>query len=56
MAKGVWIVAEQREGAFRKISFELASAARKLADELGEEVSAVLLGSGVEGIAGELGK
>ncbi len=56
MAKGVWIVAEQREGAFRKISFELASAARKLADELGEEVCAVLVGSGVEGIAGELGK
>ena len=56
MAKGVWIVAEQREGAFRKISFELASAARKLADELGEEVGAVLLGSGIEGIAGELGK
>jgi electron transfer flavoprotein alpha subunit len=56
MAKGVWIVAEQRYGAFRKISFELASTARKLADQLGEEVSAVLLGAGVEGIAGELGK
>lgn len=56
MAKGVWIVAEQREGAFRKISFELASAARKLADELGDEVCAVLVGTGVEGIAGELGK
>jgi len=56
MAKGVWIVAEQRDGAFRKISFELASAARKLADELGEEVGAILVGSGVEGIAGELGK
>jgi electron transfer flavoprotein alpha subunit len=56
MAKGVWIVAEQRYGAYRKISFELASTARKLADQLGEEVSAVLLGSGIEGIAGELGK
>lgn len=56
MAKGVWIVAEQRYGAFRKISFELASTARKLADQLGEEVAAVLLGSGVEGLAGELGK
>jgi len=56
MGKGVWIVAEQREGAFRKVSFELASTARKLADQLGEEVSAVLLGSGVEGIAGQLGK
>jgi electron transfer flavoprotein alpha subunit len=56
MAKGVWIVAEQRDGSLRKISYELASAARKLADQLGEEVSAVLLGSGVEGVAGELGK
>jgi len=56
MAKGVWIVAEQRDGAFRKISYELASAARKLADQLGEEVCAVLCGSGIEGIAGQLGK
>jgi len=56
MAKGVWIVAEQRDGAFRKISYELASTARKLADELGDEAGAILLGSGVEGIAGELGK
>jgi electron transfer flavoprotein alpha subunit len=56
MAKGVWIVAEQRYGAFRKISYEIASTARKLADQLGEEVCAVLLGSGIEGIAGELGK
>jgi len=56
MAKGVWIVAEQRDGALRKISFELASTARKLADELGDEVGAVLLGTGVEGLAGELGK
>ncbi len=56
MAKGVWIVAEQRDGALRKISFELASAARKLADQLGAEVSAVLLGSGIEGLAAQLGK
>jgi electron transfer flavoprotein alpha subunit len=56
MAKGVWIVAEQRDGAYRKITFELASTARKLADVLGEEVCAVLCGSGIEGIAGQLGK
>ena len=56
MAKGVWIVAEQRDGAFRKISYELAGTARKLADQLGEEVCAVLCGSGIEGIAGQLGK
>jgi electron transfer flavoprotein alpha subunit len=56
MAKGVWIVAEQRDGALRKVSFELASAARKLADQLGEEVGAVLCGSGVEAMAAELAK
>jgi electron transfer flavoprotein alpha subunit len=56
MAKGVMIVAEQRDGALRKISFELASTARKLADQTGDEVSAVLLGAGVEGLAAELGK
>lgn len=56
MAKGVWIVAEQRDGVLRKISYELASTARKLADALGEDVCAVLCGSGIEGIAGQLGK
>jgi electron transfer flavoprotein alpha subunit len=56
MAKGVMIVAEQRDGALRKISFELASTARKLADQTGDEVSAILLGAGVEGLAAELGK
>jgi len=56
MSKGVWIVAEQRDGALRKVSFELASTARKLADQLGEEVGAVLCGSGIEALAAELGK
>lgn len=56
MAKGVMIVAEQRDGALRKISFELAATARKLADQTGDEVSAILLGAGVEGLAAELGK
>src|SRR4030065_319195 len=50
------IVAEQREGALRKISLELASTARKLADQSGDEVSALLLGSGVEKLGAELGK
>ena len=56
MAKGVWIVAEQRDGVLRKISFELVSTARRLADQLGEEVGAVLLGAGIGNIAGELAK
>ena len=50
------IVAEQRDGALRKISLELASTARRLADQTGDEVSAILLGSGIEGLAIELGK
>jgi len=56
MAKGVFFVAEQRDGALRKVSFELASTARKLADQLGVEVGAILCGSGVTGMAGELAK
>ena len=56
MAKGIYVIAEQRDGALRKVSFELVSAARKLADQTGDEVSAILLGSGVEGMAAELGK
>ncbi len=56
MAKGIFVIAEQRDGALRKVSFELVSAARKLADQAGEEVCAILLGSGIEGLAAELGK
>ena len=52
MAKDVWIITEQRYGNFRKITFELASTARKLADELGEDVCAILLGSAIKEIAG----
>ncbi|MCB2193046.1 MAG: electron transfer flavoprotein subunit alpha/FixB family protein [Deltaproteobacteria bacterium] len=53
---GVWIIAEQRDGEFRKITFEVASAAKKVADELGSEVTALVLGSGMEGACAELGK
>lgn len=56
MAQGVLVVTEQRDGAFRKVSFEAVSEGRRIADELGTEVTAVVLGSGVEDMAGELGK
>lgn len=56
MAKGIYVIAEQRDGALRKVSFELVSAARKLADQTSDEVCAILLGSGVESMAAELGK
>ena len=52
--KGVWVFCEQRQGALMSTDFELVSEARKLADELGCEVTGLLLGDNVEGIAKEL--
>lgn len=48
--------AEQRNGAFRKSGFEVVSEARRLADKLGTTASALVVGTGVEKIAAELGK
>ena len=56
MAQGVLVFAEQVDGSFRKIAYEALSEGRRLADTLGETVTALVLGSGVNGIAGELGK
>jgi electron transfer flavoprotein alpha subunit len=41
------IVAEQREGEIRKVSYEVVSEGRRLADKLGQTVTAVLIGSNV---------
>jgi electron transfer flavoprotein alpha subunit len=52
---GVWVYAEWREGEIHKVSHELLSAGRVLADKRGVELCAVLLGSGIDGnIASEL--
>lgn len=56
MAQGILIFAEQVDGSFRKVAYEAVSEGRRLADTLGETVTAVVLGSGVDGIAGDLGK
>ena len=56
MAQGIWIVAEHREGELRKISFELTSEAKRLADQIGQSVTAILLGSNIKEKAAELGK
>lgn len=56
MAK-ILAVVEQRDGALRKVSNEVVGAARTIADAVGAEVHAVLLGPpGVAGGAGELGR
>lgn len=49
--KGVWVFAEQREGRLHGVSLELLGKARELAGALSQEVSALLLGHHVSGLA-----
>ena len=56
MAQGVWTIAEQRDGAIRKITYEIVSEGRRLADALGQELTVVLLGSNIKDKAAELGQ
>ena len=51
----VLVIAEQRDGKLRRAALEAVSEARRLAGALGGKVTAVLAGSGVEGLAAELG-
>ena len=48
-------IAEQRDGELRKISFEIISEGRRLADSLGQELTALLLGSNIKDKASQLG-
>ena len=50
----VWIFAEQRDGKLMGVSVELLGEGKKLADEIGCKVCAVLCGDGVEELIGEL--
>ncbi len=52
--RGVWIFAEQREGQIMPVTYELLGVGRALANDLGEELSGVLLGRDVKGKAEEL--
>ena len=45
--KGVWVFCEQREGQVQAISYQLLSEGRKLANDLGVELSGVVMGSGL---------
>jgi electron transfer flavoprotein alpha subunit len=55
MAQGVMTIAEQRDGEIRKVSYEIVSEGKRLADSLGQEITAVLLGSNVKDKASTLG-
>ncbi|MCL1983620.1 MAG: electron transfer flavoprotein subunit alpha/FixB family protein [Clostridiales bacterium] len=52
MAKGIWIIVEQSKSEIRKVSLELLSTARAIADKTGDPLVAVIPGKGVSGLAG----
>ena len=52
--RDVWVFAEQSEGRIHSITYELLGEGRKLADDLGMDLCAVLLGSGISGCVSEL--
>ncbi|KYH34607.1 acryloyl-CoA reductase electron transfer subunit beta [Clostridium tepidiprofundi DSM 19306] len=52
--KGVWVFAEQRDGKLQKVALELLGKGREIADKLGVELTALLLGDGIENLAKEL--
>jgi electron transfer flavoprotein alpha subunit len=54
--KGVAVFVEQHEGKVAGVSFEMLGEGRKLANQLGEKLIAVLLGSGMEAAANDLVK
>ena len=52
---GILVYAEHKDGKIKKVAFEILSEAKKLAEKKGEPLCAVLIGSGVEGMAAVLG-
>ena len=54
MSRDVYVIAEQRDGKLMKVSYELTGKARELADNLGQKVAVVLLGSDIKDKADEL--
>lgn len=52
--KDVWVFAEQHDGQLNTVTYELLGEGRKLADDVGERLCAVLLGSNISEKANEL--
>ncbi len=51
--RGVWVFVEQADGVAARVSWELLGKGAELAGKLGVELSAVVLGDGVEPLCGE---
>lgn len=56
MSKPVFVITEQRNGAFRKVSFEIVSEGRRLADKLSTEIVALVIGETSDDPAATLGQ
>ncbi len=54
MGKGIWVYAEQEAGKVRKVTFEILSEARKIADKKGEPLCAVCLGNDLSGVENQV--
>jgi len=54
MSQSILAIAEQIEGVFRKVTFEALSEGRRIADQLGGELNALVLGDNIENISKEL--
>ncbi|MGC9362037.1 MAG: FAD-binding protein [Candidatus Syntrophosphaera sp.] len=52
--EGIWVFAEQKDNQIAPVVFELLGKGRELADQMGAELSAVVFGSGIEGLSSEL--
>lgn len=50
--KGVWVYVEQFQGKARNVGYELLGEGRKLADAMGQELAAILIGDSIESLAG----
>jgi electron transfer flavoprotein alpha subunit len=56
MSQGVWTIAEQRDGELRKITYEIVSEGRRLANALGQNLTVILPGSNIKDKAASLGQ
>jgi electron transfer flavoprotein alpha subunit len=56
MANEILVLAEQREGSLKKISLELLGVGAELAEKTGADLTALVIGNGVEGLAKTLGE
>src|SRR5262249_59279079 len=54
MSDGILLIAEQRDGALNKTSFEALVAAQIVASELNQKISVAVLGAGVGSVASEI--